>query len=212
MAVEKINNSVNMYQFLGNEVSRNYMNRAATMNSIRVAIPAAIVDVNYSEMTCSCQPLIRENIIDADGNKKAIDLPILVDVPIVYPGSSYFQITFPLAKGDEGLVIFADMCIDAWWQSGGTQNQFEERRHDLSDGFFIPAMMSQVKKPTTYSTTNMIIRSKKASSKVVIDGVNISSFKTDYDAKTADFERRITALEGEYTDLDKRVTALEAKP
>lgn len=212
MAVEKKYDTPNLYQFLGTEVSRSYMNRKAVSNQIRVAIPASIIDVNYKEMTCSCQPLIRENILDEKGNIKSVNLPMLVDVPIVYPGSSYFQITFPLAKGDEGLVIFSDMCIDAWWQSGGIQNQFEERRHDLSDGFFIPSMMSQVKKPNTYSSTNTLIRSKSANSSVLIDGVNISTFKANYDLVTADFEQRISALESKYEDLDDRVTALEANP
>ena len=32
-------------------------------------------------------------------------------------------------------MVFASRCIDAWWQSGGVQDQAEMRMHDLSDGF-----------------------------------------------------------------------------
>ena len=42
-------------------------------------------------------------------------------------------------------MIFADMCIDGWWQNGDIQNQAEQRRHDLSDAFAILSPFSQPK-------------------------------------------------------------------
>jgi phage baseplate assembly protein gpV len=64
--------------------------------------------------------------------------------------------TFPLASGDEGLIVFAQRCIDSWWQSGGVQSQAEMRMHDISDGFFIPAMLSQSKAPATAASTSTV--------------------------------------------------------
>lgn len=62
------------------------------------------------------------------------------------PRGGGFALTFPVAAGDECLVVFADACIDSWWQSGGVQNQAEKRRHDLSDGIVIPGLWSQPNK------------------------------------------------------------------
>ena len=51
--------------------------------------------------------------------------------------------TFPIAEGDECLVVFGARCIDAWWQLGGVQGQAELRMHDLSDGFVLAGVRSQ---------------------------------------------------------------------
>lgn len=63
--------------------------------------------------------------------------------------------TFPLAPGDECLVVFASRCIDSWWQLGGVQGQAEFRMHDLSDGFCIPGPKSQPRKIAVASKTQL---------------------------------------------------------
>ena len=70
-------------------------------------------------------------------------MPILPDVPVVFPGGGGFALTFPVAAGDECLVVFASRCIDAWWQSGGVGEPMEPRMHDLSDGFALVGVRSQ---------------------------------------------------------------------
>ena len=65
----------------------------------------------------------------------------------------------PIQPGDECLVVFADMCIDAWWQSGGIQNQIDRRRHDLSDGFAICGFKSQPNTVPGYSGSSVQIKS-----------------------------------------------------
>ena len=64
-------------------------------------------------------------------------------MPVVFPGGGGFALTFPVAAGDECLVVFASRCIDAWWQSGGVGEPMEPRMHDLSDGFALIGVRSQ---------------------------------------------------------------------
>jgi hypothetical protein len=80
----------------------------------------------------------------------------------------------PVKNGDECLVIFADMCIDAWWSNGGIQNQIERRRHDLSDAICIPGIWSQKKKISGYSTTSAQLRTEDGSQKIDISPSNIT--------------------------------------
>lgn len=68
-------------------------------------------------------------------------------------------LTFPIAEGDECLVIFASRCIDAWWTAGGVQVQSEFRMHDLSDGFAIVGPFSQATKISGWSTSAVQLRS-----------------------------------------------------
>lgn len=115
------------------------------------ALPGFIQTVNYDANTCEVQPTIKGIFRQPDGTTKVVTPPLCLDVPILWPGGGGFSFTYPLAESDEGLLVFASRCIDAWWQSGGVQAQSEIRMHDLSDGFFIPGFRSQVNKLASVS-------------------------------------------------------------
>lgn len=133
--------------------------RSDFSRTLRVAITGVVTEVNYSAQTVSVQPTIREKI-EINGTYQWVELPILVNVPFfVYSGGGYC-ITLPVSPGDECLVIFADSCIDAWWQSGGVQNQVERRRHDLSDGMAIVGFRSQVHTVPGYSGDSVQVRTE----------------------------------------------------
>jgi len=122
------------------------------------ALPASVVSVNLGAQTVSVQPTIQGSVADPAGNVRLVNLPLLVDVPLVWPKAGGFALTFPVAPGDEVLVVFACRCIDSWWQSGGIGAPAEARMHDLSDGFAILAPTSQPKKLTNVSSTNVQLR------------------------------------------------------
>ncbi len=133
--------------------------RSDFSRTLRVAIPGVVTEVNYAAQTVSVQPTIREKI-EMDGTYQWVELPILINVPFfVYSGGGYC-VTLPVSPGDECLVIFADSCIDAWWQSGGVQNQVERRRHDLSDGMAIVGFRSQVHTVPGYSGDSVQVRTE----------------------------------------------------
>lgn len=111
--------------------------------TVWTALPALIVEADLEKMTLSCQPTVQAQVTDAAGASTWVNLPILLDVPIMYPNGGGYALTFPLHANDEVLVIFASRCIDSWWQSGGVQVQAEFRMHSLSDGFAIPGPRSQ---------------------------------------------------------------------
>lgn len=111
-------------------------------SELRVAAPGIIQSYNAGTNTATVQLAIREKVNQMDGTTQDTDLPLLLDCPVMMPRGGGYALTFPVAAGDECLVIFADSCIDAWWQSGGVQNQLEKRRHDLSDGIVVPGLWS----------------------------------------------------------------------
>lgn len=148
--------------------------RVAAFNNaaqLRVAIPGIVESFDASKQTVSVQPAITENIQAGDEATKATKLPILTDIPICFPRANGYCITLPIAKGDECLLVFADMCIDGWWQSGGVQDQMETRRHDLSDAFAIIGVTSQPRKVIGYSSENMQIRTDDSSIVMELDKV-----------------------------------------
>ena len=115
------------------------------------AIPAIVTAVDLSAQTVSAQPAVQGENLSKDGVKTLVNLPVLVDVPICWPRGGGYALTFPIAIGDEVLIVFSSRCIDGWWQSGGVQKAAEFRMHDLSDGFAIFAPTSQPKKLSNIS-------------------------------------------------------------
>lgn len=130
---------------------------------LRVAIPGIVQSFDPIEQTVTVQPAVKERVLDLLGNISMVNLPLLLDVPIVLPRAGGIVLTMPVQLGDECLVIFGDMCIDAWWSQGGVQVQAEKRRHDLSDGFAILSPTSQPRRITNYSTTSAQLRTEDGS-------------------------------------------------
>lgn len=123
------------------------------------AMPAIVQSVDLTKMTCVCQLAIQGRFEDDAGNITFVDISLLHDVPIVFPTAGGFAVTFPMAAGDEVLVVFASRCIDSWWQNGGFQNKpMEYRMHDLSDGFAIPGPRSQTNLVGGISATDLQVR------------------------------------------------------
>lgn len=128
---------MNISEWIGdNEEALKVMTENYIQNA-RVAIPAIIVQFDPQKQTASVQPAIKDTL-----QGQSVALPELSDVPVQFPRAGGYSITFPVKAGDECLLVFSDMCIDGWWQSGGIQNQAEKRRHDLSDACAILGITS----------------------------------------------------------------------
>ena len=135
---------------------------------IWTALPGVVAAVNLAAQTLSVQPTVQGSVASPNGAKQLVNLPLLVDVPIVWPRAGGFALTFPITAGDEVLVVFASRCIDSWWQSGGIGASAEARMHDLSDGFAILAPTSQPKKLSGVSSTNVQLRDESGTTYVEI--------------------------------------------
>lgn len=114
-------------------------------------------------LTCAVQPAIKVLVRQQDGTIASTPLPMLVDCPVQFPSGGNCSLTFPVAPGDECLVVFASRCIDGWWQSGGVQEQAEIRMHDLSDGFVLLGFRSRPRALSSVSTTATQLRSEDGS-------------------------------------------------
>lgn len=145
---------------------------------LRTAMPGIIQSFNTTTMTCVIQPAIQAKVRTPDGTLNDVSLPLLLDCPVQFAGGGGFSGTFPIAKGDECLVILSDRCIDAWWQLSGVQVQAELRMHDLSDGFCIPGIRSKPRVISNISTNSAQLRSDDGSSFFEV-GVGFLKLKSD---------------------------------
>lgn len=133
------------------------------------ALPGVIQSFNAEAETAVVQTAIQAKQSTPDGSVKLVTMPLCLDCPVQFPGGGGVSLTFPVAAGDECLVVFSSRAIDGWWQSGGVQAPVEARMHDLSDGFVLLGFRSQPRVLSGISTTTAQLRSDDGSTFVELD-------------------------------------------
>lgn len=112
------------------------------------ALPGIIVSFNATAVTATVQPAIKGIQQTPDLQSKYVNMPVCPDVPVIFPHGGGYSLTFPVAAGDECLLVFSSRNIDNWWAQGGVQQPFDRRQHDLSDAFAILGPFSQAHRPS----------------------------------------------------------------
>lgn len=166
-----------------------------TTKNLRTAFPAKIVSFNPENQTAVIECVIH-NVLSED--ESGVPLPPLEDVPVQFPRSSGFDITYPLKPGDEGIAIISDRCIDGWWSTGNSDKPMMIRSHDLSDAMFIPGINSVGKATSNFDTDALAIRSKDGSQYIkLFENGNIEMDGTQLTVKCpAIFEQLVTYQNG----------------
>ena len=89
-------------------------------HSLHCALPGNVVSFDPDTQTASIQPALKLG---------SLPYPVLTDVPVFMP------ISFEINPGDACLVVFSDVDIDRWFETGEASAPRSARRHSLSDGF-----------------------------------------------------------------------------
>jgi hypothetical protein len=144
-----------------------------TLDQLRVALPGVIAIFDSQTLTAVVQTAVGERV-KIGGVEQDVDLPLLPDVPVVFPRAGGFCLTLPVKPGDECLVVFADLCIDGWWSAGGVQNMAEKRRHDLSDAFALLGPWSQPRRISNYSASAAQLRNDAGTVRVEVSNAGVA--------------------------------------
>lgn len=145
---------------------------------LHTALPGVIETFYPDKQLADIQVTIKRKLGD-----ELVNLPKLVEVPVCYPKTSNFSITFPLSEGDHVLLIFAERSIDTWLQDGGIQAPYESRTHSLSDAFAIPILFPQNDVISSFNTNAIEIRSDDRAAFISINLGNKIRLKTDNDVQ-----------------------------
>lgn len=123
------------------------------------AVPIIFESYDPKTGTASVQPAIKSIVRKSDGTSEAVNLPLIQDAPVHFPGGGGATMTFPIKKGDEGMAIISSRSLDGWHQSGEVQKQTDARMHDLSDAMIIPGMRSKPRALKNVSADSVQLRS-----------------------------------------------------
>ncbi len=89
-------------------------------SSLHCALPGKVVSFDPDTRTAEIRPMVKQG---------SLAYPLLSGVPVFMP------VPFEVHPGDACLVVFADIDIDAWFDTGEASVPRSARRHSLSDGF-----------------------------------------------------------------------------
>jgi hypothetical protein len=143
------------------------------MLDVHTAIPCIVESYDNSTQTADLQPQVKRAMKDGNGNIVSESLPILPDVPIAFPRSSAFFISFPISKGDFVLCLFSEASIDAWRSQGSEIAPGDARRHSLTGGIGIPCCYPNSGALSDTSGSNMVIGQDGANNQVVFTSTQV---------------------------------------
>ena len=101
--------------------------RKEVMSSLHCALPGIVEGFDPERQTAVVRPAVKA--------RSSMELPLLRDVPVFFPGTKDHGITWWVEPGDECLVVLADRAVDGWFASGEAAEANSGRMHSLSDGF-----------------------------------------------------------------------------
>ena len=111
------------------------------VNDINVALPGRVESFNKNNQTADIKPLIRRVIRTRKGAPIEEELPVIPNIPVVFPRAGGYIITLPVQVGDTGQIIVNQRNIDRWREVGGADvNPGDQRCHDLSAAVFYPGL------------------------------------------------------------------------
>lgn len=120
---------------------------------LHTAIPAKVSKYDSSGPSVEAQPVVKR--IYYDGTE--LSLPVIVSVPVVFPRTNRFHLSFPIETGDMVLLIFAERSIAEFLQSNKESTPQNSRKFSLTDAIAIPGLFGFKKGSKIVSDKNMEI-------------------------------------------------------
>lgn len=110
----------------------------------------AQVSINYAKTRLQIDDV-------GDTTVTTSDYPILLDCPCVVYGGGTGYLSFPIAPGDECLVMFNDRDMDAWFAGSSSSAPETGRLHAFTDAIAMVGIRSLANVIPTYSSTSVVL-------------------------------------------------------
>lgn len=185
----------------------------AQLLGLNTTTPGRIVSYERDLQRCAVEPLIAHGTIVEDGERVPDFMPIINDVPFVFPGSGANGFTWEVMPGDTVLIVFLQRSADRWLGRGGRIDPGDDRHHDHNDAVAIPGLrdFGHPVPPTGVSADAMVLRFAK---ELRIGKVAPAQLAVDPVVRLSDLAKFVAALGAAIDTLttatDPSVSALAA--
>ena len=135
-----------------------------TIQSFNSANQTAVVSINYKRTQ-------KEFVSGTKFKYVQVDYAPIIDCPVICLGGGDAALTFPIATGDECLVLFNDRDIDNWFAGSSTSANATPRTHAFTDAIALVGIRSLNHVLQNYDTNAMAFRMGDNTIKVYSDKI-----------------------------------------
>lgn len=107
------------------------------LSAVHTSLPARVVKYDAGSHRATVKPSIRM-LMD---NGIQVELPELVEVPVIFPASKFFDLEFPLDKDDGVLLVFQEQDISSWKAGDSPATPATASRFSLDSAVAIPGLI-----------------------------------------------------------------------
>lgn len=138
---------------------------------VYTSIPCKVLSVDnfQSDQTIDIQP----QIINTFKDSRNIELPPILDVPVIFPSAGGGILSFPISVGDTVLAVFSMKSIEDWMDSREEDRVFtpsDKRTYSINDAIAIAGLYSR-QTNLNPNPTDVELKFKGSSVKIQEDGV-----------------------------------------
>ena len=125
---------------------------------MHTSFPATVQSYDETKQTATLQPVVARRYRLSDGEVYTEPMPVIAEVPILFPSGGGMSITWPLSAGDPVTVVIAERSLAEWKANAkAATTPGDTRRFDLSDAVAYPGGRSPASPLSGVSATNLVV-------------------------------------------------------
>lgn len=179
------------------------------LQDLFTAMPGIVDKYSALKQRADIQPAIMRRQESSDGGEILESLPVLPNVPILWPRAGGFFMHMPLAKGNPVLLIFSQRSIDKYVNGDSAEETDPDDflLHDISSAIAIPGVypFADDLEPIEVDP-NALVMGKQGGCYVQVKEDIVSLGKTDADEFLARADRTLDSIQGVADSLDTLVS------
>lgn len=102
------------------------------LDEVHVARPGEVTAYDAATNTAVVKPAIKRALFNVETDERSYeDLPEIPFVPVIFPRVGDFALTLPVTVGTPVLLLFCDVSLAEWRESGKVAEPTDARRHSI---------------------------------------------------------------------------------
>ena len=173
------------------------------IENVHTCIPAKIEKYDEDTRLASVKPLVKIKTRDGED----LSLPVIDNVPVIFPSSNKFTLCFPLEKGDLCFLLFTETGIGTWLDGNGDESNADDMsRFSLTDAVCIPGLYTKKSVPDPsafikFSDNGIEIKNDKSEIILKDDGIVEINGNADFAVAFNDLKTAFDQLKNDFNNF-----------
>lgn len=123
---------------------------------VHTALIAKVESYDAAKQQVDVAPMLKRSLETIDGEWVSEQLPVLCDVPVLFPRSGGFFISFPIQQGDFVQLLFNETDIEAWLENK-EPTIVHNQRFTLQGAVALPGIFPEALALTGAHQSNLVV-------------------------------------------------------